>query len=224
MGALPDQKRTPHPPLRELTTYNPTPVNEQLADAYRERLLAAAADLPFLDRTEGLVRPFETKVKNGEDFTTARFPVPVTFTADECALDPRYLVPDKTTGAILFFEDGGTVPYTAAMNLQGWLSTLTLKLWLNPQRLHGEVDEAAILNALDRALKLRMRGKMGPFNDTLASYSVLPGGPALYSAYSYETPLLYPPYKIIGMEIKTTFMLSSACFTAPMPTLKPVVC
>lgn len=200
-------------------------MTEQLAQHYADRLLNPpnGERLPFLDRVAGLTRPYVRSVPNGDDGATRRvtLPVPATFTSQDCENDPRFLVPDISTASILFFEDGGTVAQQLALNLQGWQTTLRLLLWLNPARLEGEINDAAVINALSRALELGSRRTFTPFRDLLSSYSVLPGGPNLLAAYSYdEVPLLYPPYKLIGLEIRATYQLTGDCYTAPLPTRK----
>lgn len=197
-------------------------MSEDLASIYLRRLTDPVNGIQFLERAVGLVRTKETTVQNGEEMRSVRLPVPVSFTAEDCDTDPRYLVPDQSTASILFFEDGGSIPFSPAANLHGWQTTLTLKLWLNPQRLEGELSDAAIINALDRALRLRFRGREGAYSDLMADYSVLPGGPALLSGYTIETPMLYPPYKLIGLEIKARYLLSKECYGAPLPTIKPL--
>ncbi|NVO33211.1 hypothetical protein [Hymenobacter lapidiphilus] len=201
-------------------------MNEALAALYARRLTqpTQGEPLPFLDRVVGLTRTYQTRVPNGPDGETRAvfFPVPVAFTAAECEADPRYLVPDQHSASILWFEDGGTVPVLEAANVQGWISTLRLKLWLNPERLQGALDMPAILNALDRAMQLRYQSHAPPFTNLRATYAQLPGGPEVVSAYSYETPMVYPPYALLHLEIKTRFLLAASCYNAPLPTLKPL--
>lgn len=201
-------------------------MNEQLAALLAERLLAppgGGAPLPFLDRVVGLTRPRTQLVANGEEPRRVTLPVPVSFTQADCDTDPRYLVPDLSTASILFFEDGGTVAKQLALNLQGWESALRLVLWLNPARLTVPVNEAALVNALDRALGLGQRRTLGPFRDLLSTYSLPAAGPALLSAYTLDdTPLLYAPYTLVAVDIRATYHLTAECYTAPLPALKPL--
>lgn len=199
-------------------------MSEDLAAVFVRRLLSPqnTDPLPFLDRVVGLTRLHETRVPDGEELRTVRVPVPVSFTADDCQRDPRYLVPDQGTASILWFEDGGSVPFSQAANLHGWITTLTLKLWLNPARLNGELSDASIINALDRALRLRYQSSDGPFSTLKSDYTVLPGGPGVVSAYTFDTPMLYPPYKLLSLEIKARYLLSKDCYQADLPTIKPL--
>lgn len=198
-------------------------MTEHLATYLKSRVVAA---LPFLDRAVGLARPYAHTIGNGEDTRRVTLPLPVAFTPAECEADPRYLVPDAETAAILFFEDGGTVSRGAAGPVyeRTLESTVRLLLWVNPFRLSAQLPETALVAALHRALRIGTRQQTPELADLLLSWTIQPAGAALFSAYSYaaETPLLYPPFRVFGAEIRAVYRFTPACLAYALPTRLPV--
>jgi hypothetical protein len=188
---------------------------EALAALLAARLSVA---LPFVERTVGLARLYTTST---EADGPIKLPVPVTFTADDCERNTRYLVPDPMTSGILFFEDGGTVP-VGAPALRIKQSSLRLLLWVNPARLDGELSEAALLAAVEKALKVNERYAAGDFLDIFTTYTTLPAEASLFSRYTFDgiRSLLLPPYRVLGLDLKVQFRLANRCFTDPLPGLK----
>lgn len=183
------------------------------------------AEVPFLDRAVGLARLFTRPGLDGETPITLKLPVPVTFTADDCARNERYLVPSDDTTGILFFEDGGsgrliTNQYPAGVGMRQ--SQLRLLLWANPQRLDGELTEAALLGAVERALGIGQRFTAGNFLDVSVSYTTLPAEASLYARYSFEsvTELLFPPYRLLGLVLTVQYRLAVRCLPGQLPGAK----
>jgi hypothetical protein len=146
--------------------------------------------------------------------------VPVVFTADQCVTDSRYLVPDISTPGILFFEDGGTAPF-GQPSLKVKQTSLRLLLWVNPHRLDGELSEATLLAAVEKALKVNERYAEGDFVDILTTYTTLPAEASLFSRYTFDgvREMLLPPYRLLGLDLKVQFRLSTVCLTTPLPGL-----
>jgi hypothetical protein len=195
---------------------------EALAQLLRDRLVE---QVPFLDRAVGLARLFTRPGLDGETPITLKLPVPVTFTADDCAKNERYLVPSDDTAGISFFEDGGssrliTSQYPASIGMRQ--SNLRLLLWANPQRLDGELTEAALLGAVERALGIGQRFPAGNFLDVSVSYTTLPAEASLFSRYSFEsvTELLYPPYRLLGLALTVQYRLAVRCLPGVLPSVK----
>jgi hypothetical protein len=195
---------------------------EALAQLLRDRLVE---QVPFLDRAVGLARLFTRPALDGETPITLKLPVPVTFTADDCAKNERYLVPSDDTAGISFFEDGGssrlvTSQYPASIGMRQ--SQLHLLLWANPQRLDGELTEAALLGAVERALGIGQRFPAGNFLDVSVSYTTLPAEASLFSRYSFEsvTKLLYPPYRLLGLALTVQYRLAARCLPVVLPGAK----
>jgi hypothetical protein len=193
-----------------------------MTEALAQVLLSRFIDFPIKDRLVGLTRPYETQVANGEDangntaMRTVRFPVPVSFTAEDCENDPRYLLPDLRQASIFYFEDGGTAPFTIAPMVHGWRSTLRLIGWVNPAQFCGEMTDAYLVAAIDRCLQPRLRSDEDPFLGLMLTYSVLPGDSSLVSRYTYETPMLYPPFRLVGLELTCTYRLNLKCLPDPV--------
>lgn len=189
-----------------------------------------AAALPFLDRAVGLARLYTKTIADGDATRTVRYPVPVFFTAQQCEDDERYLLPDPGTVGILFFEDNGSAPLVtpqqpASLGIK--VANLRLLLWVNPDRLDSPLTEVALLAAVERALSVNRRYDAEPFAGILTTYTTLPAETSLFSRYTYatETPLLLPPYRLLGLDLRVQFQLSNACLTAPLPGVKdPSVC
>jgi hypothetical protein len=195
---------------------------EALAQLLRDRLVE---QVPFLDRAVGLARLYLKPSLDGETPLTLKLPVPVTFTAEDCARDERYLVPSDSTTGICFFEDGGgsrliTSQYPASVSMRQ--SNLRLLLWANPQRLDGELTEAALLGAVERALGIGQRFPAGNFLDVSVSYTTLPAEASLFSRYSFEsvTELLYPPYRLLGLALTVQYRLAVRCLPGVLPSVK----
>jgi hypothetical protein len=173
----------------------------------------------------GLARLFTRPGLDGETPITLKLPVPVTFTADDCAKNERYLVPSDDTAGISFFKDGGssrliTSQYPASIGMRQ--SQLHLLLWANPQRLDGELTEAALLGAVERALGIGQRFQAGNFLDVSVSYTTLPAESSLFSRYSFEsvTELLYPPYRLLGLALTVQYRLAKQCLPLELPSAK----
>lgn len=193
-----------------------------MTELLAELLATQIRPLPYVDRCVGLARSFETQVSNGDETQrTVRFPVPVSFTAAQCDTDPRYLLPDAGTASVLFFEDQGTVARDVAPNVKGWESTLRLIGWFNPNELVGQLTENDLLTSLTTALNVDRRIKaLGPYTDLLLSATLLPADASLVSRYTIETPMLYPPYRLVGIELKARYRLALRCQPTDLPTLK----
>ena len=66
---------------------------------------------------------------------------------------------------------------------------------------------------------------MGPLSDLLLSWTIQPAGAGLFGAYSFagETPLLYPPFRLFGAEIKAVYRFNPACYgVAPVPPVPSI--
>lgn len=199
-------------------------MNQALAQLLADRL----ATLPFADpsagaRVTGLARLHTGTVNDGEAARTVKLPVPAAWSADECARDQRYLTPDEGTPSTWFFEDYGTAETRLAGNVYGQLATLRLLGWLNPSRLSGPLSENQLLQALSNALRVRVRHDAGEYRGLLITATALPAEASLFARYSYatETPLLLPPYRLVGLELKCAYVPAPACPVAALPTITP---
>lgn len=193
-------------------------MTEALAQALALRLTAA---LPFLERVVGMVRLHEQLKNNGDATFMERLPVPVSFTAEECDRNGRYLVPDQYSGSVLFFEDGGEIT-TGQGAAQLREATLRLLLWLNPFKLTGAITENRLQLEIERALLVRQRFDTGDYRGVYITTTTLPAGAGLFGAYSFgggTTPLLYPPYRLLGLELKCRYQYAPACLLGPLPEL-----
>ncbi|MGI4864151.1 MAG: hypothetical protein ACRYFZ_09540 [Janthinobacterium lividum] len=200
-------------------------MTEQLAELLADRL----RPLPFLERVVGLARPVDRLVQEeleDEKHQTRRTktPEPLAFPpdTDECLRDERYLLPDQNTASILFFEDQGTVDYQIAPSQYGKESTLRLLGWFNPAKFSDPLPENALLDAITRALRLRVRETAGDYQYLTITATVLPAEAALFSKYTYAadaTPLLYPPYKLLGLELKCRYFYQPECPVPDLPTI-----
>jgi hypothetical protein len=198
-------------------------VTQALAQLLASRLAA----LPFLSpedgaRVTGLARLYTTTAA-GDGAPTVRLPVPQEFTAADCERDSRYLVPNATTPAIFFFEDGGTTDYRIQGNLVGKESTLILLGWFNPARLSTPLSENHLVQALEIALGVRRRQAVGEYQNLYITSRQLPAETSLFARYSYDTntPLLLPPFRLVGLELKCQFTPAPACPAADLPTILP---
>lgn len=196
-------------------------MNLALAQILADRLKL----LPFLDpaagaRVAGLAR-LHTSTAAGDNAPTVRTPVPQEFTAEECERDARYLLPDQQTPAIFFFEDYGTTDYVLQGNLRGKESTLRLLGWLNPNRLSAPLSENQLLQALETALKVRVRHSVGEYAHLSITATVLPAETSLFGRYTYDTqtPLLLPPFRLIGLELKCRYLPAPICPVEELPTI-----
>jgi hypothetical protein len=189
-------------------------MTEQLADILAERLRA----IPFTERVTGLARLHESTINDGADTRLLRLPVPRTFTASECDTNNRYLVPDQHTGNIWFFEDGGeTTVRVEGINYKE--ATLRLLGWINPFKLSGPLSENRLQVALETALSVGKRFSSGDYRDLLITATTLPAEASLFSRYTFasDTPLLYPPYRIVGMELRCRYRLAAHCTLTALP-------
>lgn len=200
-------------------------MNIDLAQLLATRLTA----LPFANpaagaRVAGLARLHTSTINDSPDSTrTAKVPVPAEWGPEECTRDSRYLTPDANTPGIWFFEDGGTVEekLTGSNTVYGYVSTLRLLAWLNPAWLSYQLTEAALYQAVRGALRLHQRHDAGAFRGLLLSATVLPTEASLFGRYTFatETPLLLPPYQLLGLELRARFTLAAPCPPAALPTL-----
>lgn len=195
---------------------------EALATLLAARVVTA---LPFLDRVTGLARLLTKKELDGETPITTKLPIPVSFTADDCDQNDRYLVPDASTVGIAFFEDGGTqrvINQQTPSNLGIRQTNLRLLIWVNTPRLDGDLSEAAVLVALERALRIGERYSAGDFANVYTTGTTLPAEASLFGRYSFatETTLLLPPYRLIGLDLRVQYSLTTACQTQPLPGVK----
>ncbi len=196
-------------------------MNAGLAQLLADRVAAA---LPFLDRVTGLVRLYAKQEADGDTFTTNRLPVPVSYTAADCERNDRYLVPGADAVGILFFEDGGQQPFSDAQtppSLGFRVARLRLLLWLNPLRLSAPLSDTQLLVLLERALSIGKRFGSGDFLDISTTYASLPAETSLFGRYSFanDTPLLLPPYQVLGLDLRVQFRLSAPCLTIEVPTV-----
>jgi hypothetical protein len=190
---------------------------EALAQLLSDRVKAV---VPFLERAVGLARLFTGPGLDGETPITLKLPVPVTFTAEDCAKNERYLVPSDDTAGILFLEDSGstrliTSQYPASVGMRQ--SLFRLLLWANPQRLDGDLSEEGLLAAIEQALAIGQRFTAGNFLDVSVSYTTLPAEASLFSRYSFEsvTELLFPPYRLLGLALTVQYRLRR-CSALPL--------
>lgn len=195
---------------------------ESLATLFAARLAAA---LPFLDRVTGMTRLLTKGEMDGEDTITVKLPIPVSFTAEDCDQNGRYLVPDASTVGIAFFEDAGTsrvINRDTPSQLGVRASAMRLLLWINTPRLDGELSEAMLLLAVERALRIGERWNAGDFVGISTTYTSLPAEASLFGRYSFDTvtPLLLPPYRLLGLDLRTQYQLTTACQTQPLPGVK----
>jgi hypothetical protein len=201
-------------------------MTELLAQILADRL----RPLPFLERVVGLARAVDEVKEEAFDGVPAarrtRTPVTLSFPpgADECVRDGRYLLPDLNSTSIVFFKDLGTVDYLVTQNMWGKESTLRLLAWFNPSKFTAPLNENAILDAFSKALKVRQRATTGDYEGLTITATLLPAEAALFSEYTYAadtTPLLYPPFRLLGMELKCRYIYRPACLpsepTLPVP-------
>ncbi len=190
-------------------------MNTDLAQLFADRVTAA---LPFLaaeagGRAVGLAR-LATSTTDEEHPRPVKLPVPVSYSATDCALSPRYLVPDADTGAILFFEDGGSAPLVsrAIPSYYGFrTASLTLLLWVNTPRQTPAPTETSLLLALERALQVGRRWSAGDYLDMVVRVRVQPAEASVFGRYAYAdtalTPLLLPPYLVVGLVLSVEYRL-----------------
>lgn len=201
-------------------------MNQLLAALLAQRLAA----LPFASsaagaRVAGLARLHTSTINDGESTRTVKVPVPAEWSADECTRDSRYLTPDANTPGIWFFEDYGTAEERIdKSNLYQYVSSLRLLAWINPAWLSYQLSEAALFQAVAGALRLHQRQTAGAYRNLLLTATVLPAEASLFSRYTYasETPLLLPPYQLLGLEIRARFTLAGPCPPAALPGLLAV--
>lgn len=201
-------------------------MTEALAELLAERL----RPLPFLERVVGLARPIDRVVKeayaDGKEGTRrTKTPEPLNFPpgTEPCEADREaYLLPDFNGASTFFFEDLGTSDYLISQNLYGKESTLRLLGWLNPAKFSDPLSENALLDALQKALRVRVRETVGEYEYLTITATTLPAEAALFSKYTYAadvTPLLYPPYKLLGLELKCRYSYRPACPVPDYPTI-----
>lgn len=215
-------------------------MNTELAALLATRVAAA---LPYLDRVTGLARLDTSSTRDGDATVPVKLPAPVVRVADAwqfdasfdlsfggtaaaCEDDPRYLVPDAGTVGILFFEDGGSSRLPGPASLATRQSNLTLLLWLNPARLDSPPTETQLLAQVERALGVGgPRWAAGAFVDVLVSARALPAEASLFGRYSFSTvtPLLLPPYRLLGLALTVQCRLKADCQPIVLPTVLPPV-
>lgn len=203
-------------------------MTEALAEALAERL----RPLPFAERVAGLARPVdENKTEEFDDAggpkqQTRRIKTPVALAyplgTPDCDQNNRYLLPSLDAGSIFFFEDLGTTDYLISAGVHGQESMLRLLGWLNSSRFSGPLPEGDLLAALLHALQTNRPAPVGPFAGLTVRASILPAEAALFSKYTYAadiTPLLYPPFRLLGLELKCRYRYQPECPAAELPTL-----
>lgn len=191
---------------------------EAIAAYYAARLRVEA---PFIERVVGMSRPRTTYEPNSETAIRVTLPLPVEYTASECATTPRYLVPDGSIAGAAWFEDVGTTPAVLAGSpLLFYDTTLRLLLWLNTDRISPAPSETQLLAAVTRAVRPRQHLAAGDFLDVLATLTPLAANAeSLFARYSFaDSPLLYPPYRVAGYELKVRWRLNPDCLP---PTIYP---
>ncbi|GAB2865986.1 hypothetical protein [Hymenobacter ruber] len=200
-------------------------------------LAARLRPLSFLERVVGLARPVDENKEEtfGPEAQARRIKTPVALAypddAEECVKDERYLLPDQNTASIVFFEDQGTTGYTLpGTNIKGKESTLRLLGWFNPALFSAPLPEAAMIDAINKALNVDYRymaGTSGEYEGLLITASILPAEAALFSKYTYAAdlnPMLYPPYRLLGLELKCRYAYRPACPADELPTIVPRSC
>ncbi len=190
-------------------------MTEDLAEILAQRL----RPLPFVARAVGLARPVDTLVT--EDFDgkqqarRVKSPVAVNYPpgVPDQDHDDRYLLPSEGTASIFFFEDQGTTSYQVAPGLYNAESTLRLLGWLNPT--HNLLSEGHLLTALQVALRVnRVDKTQSVYTNLTVRASILPADAALFGKFTYAadvTPLLYPPYRLLGIELKCRYHYQAPC-------------
>ncbi|MBF9140845.1 hypothetical protein [Hymenobacter properus] len=195
-------------------------MTEALADLLADRI----RPLPFAERVVGLARPVDTLTSDAfegkEQPRRLKTPMPVAYPAGTaaCDRDERYLLPSRETNGIFFFEDRGTVSRPIVAGLSESESTLLLLGWLNHEAPNVPTENQAI-DALWKALKIGpARLTAGDYQGLGITATVLPAEAALFTKYTYAAevdPMLYPPYRLIGLELKCRYRLKPICVPAP---------
>lgn len=190
-----------------------------LAQALADRLAGA---FPYLDRVVGLARLSTTTGGDTENPVTLKLPVPVFFTGEDCQLNPRYLVPDIGTPGLMFFEDGGSQP-TGQPSLGLRTATLNLLAWFNLPLLDPQPTEVQLLALIERALGVGTRWSTPELQDISVRPRVLPAEASLFGRYTFAdttlTPLLLPPYLVLGLALTVEFRVNLKCLNAPTPAV-----
>lgn len=199
-------------------------MTEQLAHTLAARLRT----LPFTDRVAGLVRPFPVTVPAEEPgkTRTVLVPCPVGLELPACEAAARFLLPDSGVASVLFFEDLGTLA-NGIPNVPGsWRSGLRLLGWVNPAHYDAPPTDLQLVGALTAALVRPGRETVGPYVDLALTVAALPADAGLLSRYTglADSPLLLPPYRVVGLELSATYRLNPSCVPAMPGRVTPSVC
>lgn len=185
-------------------------MNATLAEILKGRL----EDVLWIGRLAGLVRPV-TYERNGGTIT-----IPVAVSVQDrsgCAASDalREMVPDDQYGAMVYFEDLGTIRSQSRTRGVAFTSTIRLVCWVNVARLGGDILAAdQVMEKLIHAMNA------GPYN--LGSFQGIrhraqafpTRGAGLFATYNYPASArqyLMPPFDAFAIDITTDYRLKAGC-------------
>lgn len=188
-------------------------MNGQIADIIKSQI----ENLPFMDRTAGLVRIVKRQEVGEKGTIVKTFPVDCDVSQKDC-VSGKYtdLIPNTKYKSIHYFEDMGVTPSGQDQLNFDFDARLRLVGWLNLQKL-GKTTCSVSHLAIAAILKKISSGNFNSFPFTriqIKCSGIEPKTAAIFSKYSYAEEisqyLLYP-YDYYAMNFNVSFRVPYKC-------------
>lgn len=188
-------------------------MNEAIANIIKSQI----ENLPFMERTAGLVKVFKRQEKTEKGTIVKSFPMDCGVTQKDCN-GGKYtdLVPNSKYKSIHYFEDFGTRISSQDQGFFDFESTVKLVGWLNLKKL-GKTDCSVSHLAMAAILKT-IRSEH--FNDGMFTRiqirctGIDPKSAAIFSKYSYNeevTQYLMFPFDYYAMTFNVSYRVPYKC-------------
>lgn len=186
---------------------------------------ALTADLPFVDKITGLVKPASVSDASGNILI---FPVALNTDPTTCN-DSELLdyVPDSTKTSIIYFEDRGTTFRECKGEALEFTSNFLLVCWFNIKLINQNlVDTSQIAANLLKYIPLGNMGNIPPImNVWLELASQEPNDGAIFSKYTYREEIsqyITYPYGYVALTLRADWRIRQDCIEDI--TLNPAEC
>lgn len=183
-------------------------------------LLSALGDLPYIDKSCGVVqvlsRPFNV---NGET-VYKKIPVSTLATSQDCSANDTSaieMIPDANYKGMLYFEERGTGLGVRRGSTQQYRSDIRLVCWLNTLKINGGVaDMTFSMKAMNDIINHLVEKEINslPFINIGVTVSRIPEANANLFPYDYDpnrTLFLFSPYDFFAIDLLVTFNLGKGC-------------
>ena len=204
-------------------------------------LLNKLGDLPYIDKSCGIVQVVEMPVSNGGETVYKKIPVSAMATAEECSasnITNIEMIPNSKLKGMLYFEDRGITLGVRRGSSQQYRSELRLVCWLNTANItYAFADNGVkipdpfyitkVMNEIIQLLTPRKGVTISyPYFNVGVVVNRIPEANAqIFAPYDYDekrTQFLFPPYDFFAIDLTVTFELASGCIperdpAGPMP-------